>query len=385
MSAAPTDHVVVVGAGLAGLSAAMHLAGAGRKVTLLERESAPGGRAARVVRPATGGGDYHLDTGPTVLTMPDLFADCFAAIGQELGDWVELLPAGPGLPRPVRRRQQPVPHLGPRRHDRRGSGSSSGPSDADGYRRYVEFVSKLYRLQMREFIDRNFSSPLDLAGPSLARLVAMRGFSPAGADGRPLLPRRAAPEGLQLPGHVRRGVPAAGARDLRGHLLHGPGRGRLLPRRRHERAAHRDGRRGERGRASTSATTPRSARCAGRASGSARCSPPTGAAGPRDAARAHPGHARGPRAARPALPPSRRRPASPPAAWSCRPGCRRPTPTRRTTRWSSAARGPRCSRTSSRAGSCATRRSSCPCPRRPTRAWPPRGAARRTSCSPPPT
>ena len=63
----------------------------------------------------------------------------------------------------------------------------------------------------------------------------------------------------------------------------------------------------------------------------------------------------------------------------------RPTPTRRTTRWSSAARGRRCSRTSSRAGSCATRRSSCRCPRRPTRAWPPRGAARRTSCSPPPT
>nr|WP_284290652.1 FAD-dependent oxidoreductase [Angustibacter aerolatus] len=37
-----TDHVVVVGAGLAGLSAAMRLAGAGRRVTLLERETQPG-------------------------------------------------------------------------------------------------------------------------------------------------------------------------------------------------------------------------------------------------------------------------------------------------------------------------------------------------------
>ena len=176
MSPRPTDHVVVVGAGLAGLSAAMHLAGAGRKVTLLERDSAPGGRAARVVRPATGGGSYHLDTGPTVLTMPDLFADCFAAIDQELGDWVELLPLDPAY------------------SARFADGSSldltsdpeamaarirefAGPEDADGYRRYVEFVSRLYRLQMREFIDRNFSSPLDLAGPSLAKLVAMRGFS----------------------------------------------------------------------------------------------------------------------------------------------------------------------------------------------------------------
>ena len=43
----PTDHVVVVGAGLAGLSAAMRLAGAGRQVTLLERETVPGGRAGQ--------------------------------------------------------------------------------------------------------------------------------------------------------------------------------------------------------------------------------------------------------------------------------------------------------------------------------------------------
>ncbi|WP_201408804.1 FAD-dependent oxidoreductase, partial [Mycobacterium paraintracellulare] len=40
-----TDHVVVVGAGLAGLSAALHLAGRGRAVTVVEREPWPGGRA----------------------------------------------------------------------------------------------------------------------------------------------------------------------------------------------------------------------------------------------------------------------------------------------------------------------------------------------------
>ena len=44
--AGPTDHVVVVGAGLAGLSAALRLAGAGRRVTVLERE-AGAGRAGR--------------------------------------------------------------------------------------------------------------------------------------------------------------------------------------------------------------------------------------------------------------------------------------------------------------------------------------------------
>jgi phytoene desaturase len=168
--------VVVVGAGLAGLSAAMHLAGAGRQVTVLEAESTPGGSAARVSLPARCGGTFHLDTGPTVLTMPDLFADCFAALGESLSDWVTLRRLDPAY----------------RARFADGTGLSvtsdvdgmaerirvfSGYADADGYRRYVEFVTRLYRLQMRDFIDRNFDSPVDLAGSSLARLVALRGFS----------------------------------------------------------------------------------------------------------------------------------------------------------------------------------------------------------------
>ncbi len=170
------DHLVVVGAGLAGLSAAMHLAGAGRRVTVLEAGSAPGGSAARVCLPARGGGTYQLDTGPTVLTMPDILADCFAALGESLSDWVTLRPLDPAY----------------RAQFADGTGLSvtsdvdrmterirafSGSADADGYRRYVTFVTRLYRLQIRDFIDRNFDSPVDLAGSSLAKLVALRGFS----------------------------------------------------------------------------------------------------------------------------------------------------------------------------------------------------------------
>jgi phytoene desaturase len=51
-----------------------------------------------------------------------------------------------------------------------------GAAEAAGYRRYVDFVSTLYRLQMRDFIDRNIDSPLDLLTPNLARLVALGGF-----------------------------------------------------------------------------------------------------------------------------------------------------------------------------------------------------------------
>jgi phytoene desaturase len=173
------DHVVVIGAGLAGLSAAMHLAGAGRRVTVLEAASAPGGSAARVSLPASGGGTYQLDTGPTVLTMPDLLADCFAALGEALSDWVTLRRLDPAY------RAQfadgttlSVTNDGDAMAERiRVFSGSSGLADADGYRRYVEFVTRLYHLQMRHFIDRNFDSPVDLVGSSLAKLVALRGFS----------------------------------------------------------------------------------------------------------------------------------------------------------------------------------------------------------------
>ena len=80
-----TDHVVVVGAGLAGLSAALHLAGRGRSVTVVERGDVPGGRVGRL--DVNG---YRIDTGPTVLTMPDLIDETFAAVGESTADRLEL-------------------------------------------------------------------------------------------------------------------------------------------------------------------------------------------------------------------------------------------------------------------------------------------------------
>ncbi|MEU8966967.1 FAD-dependent oxidoreductase, partial [Streptomyces sp. NPDC048491] len=85
-----TDHVVVVGAGLSGLSAALHLLGSGRRVTVVERDALPGGRAGRLTR-----GGYRIDTGPTVLTMPELADEAFHAVGESLHDRVELIPLHP--------------------------------------------------------------------------------------------------------------------------------------------------------------------------------------------------------------------------------------------------------------------------------------------------
>ncbi|HEY7175369.1 MAG TPA: FAD-dependent oxidoreductase, partial [Micromonosporaceae bacterium] len=81
----PSDRVVIVGAGLGGLACAVRLAATGRDVTVVEREPTPGGRAGRLDVDG-----YTFDTGPTVLTMPQLLADVFAAVGEDMSDWLAL-------------------------------------------------------------------------------------------------------------------------------------------------------------------------------------------------------------------------------------------------------------------------------------------------------
>ncbi len=170
----PTDEVVVVGAGLAGLSAAMRLAGAGRSVTVLEREDAPGGRAGQLSI-ETADGTYRMDTGPTVLTMPDLIADAFDCLGENIDDWLELSPISP-----LYRSFYPDGSVLDVHADvdemAEEISNVIGPEEAAGYRRYVDFVSDLYRYEMNDFIDRNIDSPFNLLTPDLAKLVAIGGF-----------------------------------------------------------------------------------------------------------------------------------------------------------------------------------------------------------------
>jgi 1-hydroxycarotenoid 3,4-desaturase len=81
------DQVLVIGAGMGGLAAALRLAASGRPVTVLERHAAPGGKM-RTTESAAG----PVDAGPTVLTMRHVFDDLFAAAGEALEDHVTLVP-----------------------------------------------------------------------------------------------------------------------------------------------------------------------------------------------------------------------------------------------------------------------------------------------------
>ena len=166
----PTDHVVVVGAGLAGLSAALRLAGAGRKVTVVERESVPGGRNGLLEKDG-----YSFDTGPSVLTMPSLIQDAFSCVGEDMKDWLELSPLKPLYRAFYHDGSQIDVHANTAEMEEEIRRTVSA-EEALGYRRYVEFVTKLYKYEMNDFIDRNIDSPFNLLTPNLARLIALGGF-----------------------------------------------------------------------------------------------------------------------------------------------------------------------------------------------------------------
>ncbi|GAB4105064.1 phytoene desaturase family protein [Micromonospora taraxaci] len=165
-----TDRVVVVGAGLGGLACALHLAGSGRQVTVLEREPVPGGRAGRL---AVDG--YEFDTGPTVLTMPDLIAEALGAVGEELRDWLDLTPLDPAY-RAYYPDGSTLDVLTDTTRMAAEISRACGPREADGYLRFVDYARELWRLERADFIERNLDAPTDLLTGNLLKLLAGGAF-----------------------------------------------------------------------------------------------------------------------------------------------------------------------------------------------------------------
>lgn len=168
------DRVVVVGAGLSGLSAALHLAGAGREVTVLESAPGPGGRAGREVI------DGHVvDTGATVLTMPELVDEALAAVGTSVAAELDLVALHPAYRARFADGSAIDVHTDAEAMEAEVR-RVAGPRDAAGYRRLRAWLTELHRVQRDRFIAANFDSPLDLLTPDLARLVALGGFGRLG-------------------------------------------------------------------------------------------------------------------------------------------------------------------------------------------------------------
>ena len=84
-----TPPVAVIGAGIAGMVAALELSGHGHEVVLLERAPAVGGKLRQVQV-----GSSSSDAGPTVFTLRGVFDEVFRNAGSRLGEHVRLQPLG---------------------------------------------------------------------------------------------------------------------------------------------------------------------------------------------------------------------------------------------------------------------------------------------------
>jgi phytoene desaturase len=77
--------VVIIGSGFAGMSAACFMAKAGWEVTVVEKNSAPGGRARQLKEAG-----FIFDMGPSWYWMPDVFERFFNCFGKQVSDYYQL-------------------------------------------------------------------------------------------------------------------------------------------------------------------------------------------------------------------------------------------------------------------------------------------------------
>ncbi|HUM14055.1 MAG TPA: phytoene desaturase family protein [Candidatus Nitrosotalea sp.] len=153
-------RAIVVGAGIGGLAAGIRLAARGWRVTMFDKNREPGGRMSTV----TAGG-FSWDVGPTLIMMPEVLRELFAAAGRRLEDYVELTRVDPyyrvvfedaghldltgNLPDMVANVEALEPGAGPR---------------------YLEFLGAAERLSRRTrdaIVERRFGGLSDLARPDV--------------------------------------------------------------------------------------------------------------------------------------------------------------------------------------------------------------------------
>lgn len=166
------SRVAVIGAGLAGLSAAARLVGDGHDVLVLERAGEPGGRAATHV--AAG---FTFDAGPTVLTMPHLLDRAFAHLGRDRAALLPLRRLDPAYRAVYSDGSELLVRAGVAAQvaELRSRGLTA---DADAFPGFVDWLEDLYAIEVPNFIERNFDSVFDLVGRPLAaaRLIRLGGF-----------------------------------------------------------------------------------------------------------------------------------------------------------------------------------------------------------------
>ncbi|MEM7158858.1 MAG: 1-hydroxycarotenoid 3,4-desaturase CrtD [Myxococcota bacterium] len=155
--------VIVVGAGIGGLCAAVELAALGRRVLICERGSELGGKMRRIRV-----GDRLIDSGPTVLTMRDVFDGLFSRAGASFDERVKLQPL-----EVLARHAWPDGSRLDLYSDLQRSANAiermAGPREAKGFLRFSEHARRIYETVDEPFIRSD--------GSRLAKMAKNMGLS----------------------------------------------------------------------------------------------------------------------------------------------------------------------------------------------------------------
>ncbi len=156
------EKIIVVGAGIGGLTAALDLATRGAEVTVLERAATPGGKMRELLVDGV-----PIDAGPTVLTMRWVFDEIFAEAGTSLDAHVTLRRAEV-LARHSWSETEQLDLFADLERSVAAIAAFAGPREAEGYRAFAARAQRMF-----ETLDAPF---IRAQRPRLDQLVAAFGL-----------------------------------------------------------------------------------------------------------------------------------------------------------------------------------------------------------------
>ena len=163
-------NVIVIGAGIGGITAAIHLAKHGLHVTVVEKNNRPGGRCDRLSQDG-----HHFDTGPTLMVMRLLYEAEFASLGASMQEMLNPQRVDPTYHLVFDDGSQLALTSDLKSMQDQLEGIQEG--SFYGFLRYVQEGDRHYRLAMERLVNRDFRKATDFFTlgnlPLLFRLKAL--------------------------------------------------------------------------------------------------------------------------------------------------------------------------------------------------------------------
>lgn len=156
--------VIVIGAGVGGLSTAIRLQHAGYQVEIHEQEKIPGGKMHQIKA------DGHtFDVGPTLVMMPDVYREVFELAGRDPDEYIPMQKLDPMYE--VYFKGEPYRHykLSTDLVDLMKIVEAKGPENALGFLSYLSEIYERYQVALEYFIRRPFRKPSDFNNPFMVR------------------------------------------------------------------------------------------------------------------------------------------------------------------------------------------------------------------------